>query len=159
MSGNFFVAGGAAYSSEKTTWRTPKSFFDKLNDRFGPFTLDAAASDGNALCDSYFTEQTDGLLRDWSGSVFCNPPYDRNLGNWLEHAYSQRNRCDVIVMLVPARTDTGYWCEWVYGHADEILFVEGRLSFSDIKTSAAFGSAVVIYRPDSIKTNYGTIER
>lgn len=159
MSGNFFIANGAAYSSKDTEWRTPKEFFKKLDKLYGPFTLDASASDDNALCADHFTKDDDALSRVWGGSVFCNQPYDRNLGKWMKHAYSQRNRCKVIVMLVPARTDTAYWSKWVYGHADEVLFVEGRLCFSDSKTSAAFGSAVVVYRPDRIKTEYGTIGR
>lgn len=156
MSGNFFVATGAAYSSNDTTWRTPTAFFEKLNELYGPFDVDAAATEENSLCPEHYD---DALNHPWGGAIFCNPPYDRNLKRWMQHAYEQRNNCEIIVMLVPARTDTAYWSQWVYGHADEVRFVEGRLSFSDSKTSAAFGSAVVIYRPDRVKTDYGTIGR
>lgn len=61
-------------------WGTPPAIFDELNSEFR-FTLDAAASDANAKCDTYFTLETDGLAQSWKGhTVFCNPPlWNRNL--------------------------------------------------------------------------------
>lgn len=47
--------------------RTPRALFDPLN-AVHRFTLDAAASDDNHLCDAYFTRHTDGLLRSWGGA-------------------------------------------------------------------------------------------
>lgn len=64
--GDFF-SGGAAHSSKDMTWATPRAMFDKLNVMFGPFTLDAAASSKNRLCEDYYTEETDALSRDWGG--------------------------------------------------------------------------------------------
>lgn len=156
--GDYF-SGGAAHSSKDMTWATPRAMFDKLDEMFGPFSIDVAASSENALCADYFTEESDALSRDWEGRVWCNPPYGRTLHNWMRHAYEQRNNCEIIVVLVPARTDTSYWRDWVFDHADEVLFVNGRLAFGDGSKPAPFGSAVVIYRPDRVKTTYGTIER
>lgn len=70
----------ALFSSEKMNWGTPPALFEELNAEFG-FTLDAAASDTNAKCDTYFTLETDGLKQSWEGqTVFCTPPlWDRNL--------------------------------------------------------------------------------
>lgn len=48
-------------------------------------------------------------------------------------------------MLIPARTDTAYWHEWVFGKASSIRFIRGRLKFGDGSGSAPFPSAVVIY--------------
>ena len=62
-------------SSVKMDWRTPKDFFQKLDQEFH-FGLDAAASPENAKCEQYFTPEKDGLSCSWSGygAVFCYPP-------------------------------------------------------------------------------------
>lgn len=74
------------FSSGKDDWETPKDLFDKLNEEFG-FTLDACATDENAKCSHYFTEDTDGLSQDWQGqTVYCNPPYSLSGGQdkWVK---------------------------------------------------------------------------
>ena len=48
-------------------------------------------------------------------------------------------------MLIPSRTDTIYFREFIYGKA-EIRFIKGRLKFGEAKNSAPFPSIVVIYR-------------
>ena len=53
----------------------------------------------------------------------------------------------IVVCLVPARTDTKWWHEYVIQH--EVRFVRGRLKFGDAKNSAPFPSAVVVIKPDS----------
>ena len=83
----------ALLSSKKMDWRTPQAFFDDLNREFH-FVLDAAAMPENAKCTQYFTPETDGLSRSWDvgGSVFCNPPYGREIGKWVQKAYSENVR-------------------------------------------------------------------
>ena len=83
----------ALLSSMKMDWRTPKDFFRELDQEFH-FGLDAAASHENAKCERYFTPETDGLSRPWSGygAVFCNPPYGREIGKWVQKAYSEHVR-------------------------------------------------------------------
>lgn len=65
MSG--FIDNGAAFSSQRMDWETPQSLFDELDSEFH-FTLDAAASDENAKCSTYFTAADDALSRDWGGA-------------------------------------------------------------------------------------------
>lgn len=141
----------ALLSSKKMDWCTPQAFFDDLNREFH-FVLDAAAMPENAKCTQYFTPETDGLSRSWDvgGSVFCNPPYGRRLGKWVKKAYSEHVRGGVtIVMLIPARTDTSYFHDYIYGKA-EIRFLRGRLKFEDengaAMNPAPFPSMVVIFR-------------
>lgn len=47
-------------------------------------------------------------------------------------------------MLIPARTDTKAFHEYIYGKA-EIRFIKGRLYFNDGKGRAPFPSMVVIF--------------
>lgn len=129
------------FSSNTDNWETPQQLFDQLNDEFC-FDLDVCALPENAKCEKYFTPETDGLKQEWTGTVWCNPPYGRKIGLWVEKAYSAT--C-TVVMLLPARTDTKWFHEYVYGKA-EIRFVKGRLKFGGAKCGAPFPSMVVIYR-------------
>lgn len=134
------------FSSKETEWETPQDFFDALDAEFH-FTLDSCASVTNHKCDKYFTKDENGLLQDWSGeTVFCNPPYGKDIRHWVEKCYleSVKNKI-TIVMLIPARTDTRWFHDFVY-HKAEIRFVKGRLKFGGAKNSAPFPSMVVIYR-------------
>ena len=101
----------ALLSSKNMCWCTPQDFFDKLNEEFS-FTLDAAATDKTAKCPLYFTPETDGLKSSWKvaggGTVFCNPPYGREIGKWVQKAYEEAQAGTPIVLLIPARTDTSY---------------------------------------------------
>lgn len=142
----------ALLSSKKMDYCTPQDFFDELDAEF-VFALDAAATDKSAKCNRYFTPETDGLKQPWdvpSGyAVFCNPPYGRQIGEWVKKAYGESVRTGgTIVLLIPARTDTKYFHRYIYDKA-EIRFVEGRLRFTDEDGNsygpAPFPSMVVIY--------------
>lgn len=113
------------YSSARHDWRTPPDLFAKLDQEFG-FTLDAAASDENALCNQYYTEAEDGLAQDFGReTVWINPPYGRAVAAWVEKGWTASRQGATVVMLVPARTDTAWWHRWVM-QADEIRFLRGR---------------------------------
>jgi len=138
------------FSSSDVTWETPQAFFDKLDFEFG-FDLDPCADHGTAKCSKYFTVEEDGLTQDWSGhTVFCNPPYGREIKNWIKKAYFESLKPNTrVVLLIPSRTDTTYWHDYVM-KAKEIRFVRGRLKFGDSKNSAPFPSAVVVFdHPDA----------
>ena len=129
------------FTSNTDLWETPQDFFDSLNREF-QFDLDACALPENAKCERYFTPEEDGLKQEWNGTVWCNPPYGRQIGKWVEKAY--KSDC-TVVMLIPARTDTRWFHDYIYGKA-EIRFVRGRLKFGESKNRAPFPSMVVIYR-------------
>ena len=137
------------FSSQTDQWETPQDFFDNLNEEFH-FTLDPCADEYNHKCARYFTKEQDGLKQSWIGSVFCNPPYGRKIGKWVEKAYFSALEGAVVVMLIPARTDTKYFHDYILGKA-EIRFIKGRLRFGNSKKSAPFPSMVVVFRPDYLK--------
>lgn len=132
------------FSSKTDQWATPQDFFDELHKEFN-FTLDPCADKDNAKCAKYYTSQDDGLTKDWGGErVFCNPPYGREIGKWIKKAHDSNT---LVVMLIPARTDTKAWHEYIFGKA-EVRFVRGRLKFGNSKNSAPFPSAIVIFKND-----------
>jgi phage N-6-adenine-methyltransferase len=74
------------FTSNTDLWATPQDFFDELDREFG-FDLDVCAIPENAKCSRYFTPEQDGLKHEWNGTVWCNPPYGRQIGKWVEKAY------------------------------------------------------------------------
>lgn len=131
-------------SSNTPEWATPQSFFDALNREFS-FTLDPCSTHENAKCEKHYTKEDDGLSQSWGGEVvFCNPPYGRELPKWVKKCYEESSHA-TIVMLIPARTDTSYFHDYIY-HKAEIRFIRGRLKFNDGKLGAPFPSMVVIFR-------------
>lgn len=139
-------------SSNTPEWSTPQKFFDELNKEF-KFTLDPCATKENAKCKKFYTKEDDGLKQIWDNEiVFCNPPYGRVIQDWVKKASEAMG--GVVVLLIPARTDTRYFHEYIYNKA-EIRFIKGRLKFGDSKNSAPFPSMVVIFRSvdNSLHTN------
>ena len=148
------------FSSKTGEWETPKEFFDKLDWRFGPFDLDPCADCMNTKCSNFFTEAEDGLSKDWGGfTAFINPPYGRGIDAWIKKAYEEsRKENTKIVMLIPSRTDTKYWHQYVM-KADEIHFIKGRLKFGDSVNSAPFPSAVIVFDGSSRQQIVGAMNR
>lgn len=136
------------FSSKSMEWATPRDFFRKVDKQFG-FDLDPCAQSHNAVCSKYFTADDDGLIQDWKGSTaFVNPPYGRGIKHWVKKAYEEGCKDDTtVVMLIPARTDTRYWHDYVM-KADEIRLIKGRLKFGGGNNSAPFPSALIVFRTD-----------
>ena len=139
------------FSSESNEWETPQDLYDELDKEFG-FTLDPCASPSNAKHDNFYTKSDDGLAKDWRDQVvFMNPPYGREISKWIEKAYTESLHQDcVIVCLIPARTDTKYWHDFIFPYASDIRFIKGRLKFGGHKNSAPFPSAIVIFRDSPV---------
>ena len=135
------------FSSKSNEWDTPQDFYDKLNKEFG-FNLDPCSTHDNTKCKKHFTQEEDGLLQDWGGHiVFMNPPYGRNIHKWVQKAYEESKKPDTtVVCLIPARTDTSYWHDYIFGKAADIRFIRGRLKFGNSKNAAPFPSAVIVFR-------------
>lgn len=135
------------FSSAKEEWATPQHVFDYLNNRFGPFDLDPCATAENAKCSRFYTKEDNGLKQPWDTNTFCNPPYGRHVGQWIEKGYKSSVLYGVnVCMLVAARTETVAMQEW--GFRGEVYFIKGRIKFddgSDKKNSAPFPSCVNMF--------------
>ena len=131
-------------SSSNHDWETPQYLFDELNAEFG-FTLDPCASPENAKCEKFFTIQENGLAQSWEDNVvFCNPPYGTQIQKWVRKSYFEAQKGAVVVMLIPSRTDTRWWHEFV--SQGEVRFIKGRLKFQGAQYNAPFPSCIVIFR-------------
>ena len=149
------------FSSKYDNWETPDWLFNQLDKEFH-FDLDPCSSESNHKCDNYFTQKEDGLLQDWSKyeSIFMNPPYGKRIGDWVQKAGATSYTGITVVCLLPVRSDTAWWHEYVIGN--EILFIKGRLKFNHPKNNnghnSTFASCIVIMR-GCITDNYKTFKR
>lgn len=145
------IVSKALFSTGKNDWATPQELFDELDAEFH-FTLDPCATPETAKCAKFYTEEDNGLAQDWTGeTVFCNPPYsDQQQTEWVKKCYEHGVRGGVAVMLIPARTDTKRFHEYIYGNA-EIRFIKGRLKFGGCENSAPFPSMIVVFGKDPIE--------
>ncbi len=132
------------FSSATDLWATPDDFFARYHAHFG-FETDVCATPDNAKCLRFFTKEQDGLVQEWTGVCWMNPPYGRTIGQWMRKAYESSLSGATVVCLVPARTDTYWWHD--YAMKGEIEFIKGRLKFGGHSNSAPFPSAVVVFRP------------
>ncbi len=134
------------FSSATEEWATPQWLFDALNKEFG-FTLDVCSTHDNAKCKRHFTREDDGLAQSWENQVcWMNPPYGTVIKKWMARAHHQATVAGAtVVCLVPARTDTSWWHDYVMKH--EIRLLRGRLKFGEAVHSAPFPSAIIVMRP------------
>jgi len=121
-------------SSIRQDWKTPKELYNSL---YGKFKFDYDPCPAGKTFDGI-----DGLNVPWGKSNFVNLPYG-SIKKWVKKSYEESMKGKLVVMLIPSRTDTRYWHDYIM-KADEIWFVKGRLKFDD-KNPAPFPSAIIVF--------------
>ncbi len=145
----------ALFSSDSSEWETPQDLFDRLNEEFH-FDLDVCASEKKHKCDLYFTKTDNALNQPWNlcGKVcWMNPPYGREIVNWISKAWNESLRGATVVCLLPARTDTRWFHTFIWDEKTnkpylnvEVRLLKGRLKFVGAPSSAPFPSMIVIFK-------------
>lgn len=118
------MGGHQSHAAQTHTWLTPPDFLSAL----GPFDLDPCAAPEPRpwpTARKHITLPEDGLRADWSGRVWCNPPYGRHTGEWLERMKQHGHG----TALVFARTETEVWRNYVWRGATAVLFLGYRPHF------------------------------
>lgn len=100
-----------------------------IEQKFGAFDLDPCCRPETAKAPKFYTVETDGLAREWHGAVFLNPPYSKP-APWLRKSVEEvkAGRAKLVVSLLPVRTDTKWFHEFVWGVA-ELHFIKGRVKW------------------------------
>lgn len=138
-------------TAESCEWYTPRWIFDGLDLKFD---LDpcSPASGPVTPAREHYTAIQDGLLREWYGMVWLNPPYGLRICLWLNRMALH----DRGVVLIFARTDTDAFHRYVFGCASGILFFRGRIAFCREKDgpwvlrNAGAPSCLVSYGPEAL---------
>ena len=124
------------FSSDLQTGKTPDDLYNILDNEFH-FDFDPCPQNS----------KFDGLTISWKKSNYCNPPYN-NQKAWIEKAYNESLKNKTCVMLLPARTDTILFHNFIFKKAHEIRFIKGRLRFKQYTNNAPFPSMIVIFKND-----------
>ncbi len=143
---------------DRNAWRTPPEIFAALDAEFD-FQIDVAATEENALVDSFITPEINAITSDWlidgvnnvGTYAWCNPPYD-NIGPWVKKAYVESITGIGTVMLVMADTSVGWYAEAIKTCQEVRFITGGRLSFLDPETGKPVagnnkGSMFLIWDP------------
>jgi len=120
-------------------WLTPPYILKEL----GEFDLDPCSPINRPYdtAKNHYNINDNGLILNWYGRVFCNPPYN-DLNTWLEKCSKYKN----CIALIFARTDTKAFHNYIFNSADALFFIEGRLSFyhADGKKGGTAGAPSVL---------------
>ena len=151
------MGGHESHRMGKDEWLTPPWLMAAL----GEFDLDPCAP-VNRPWDTarrHFTMDDDGLAQAWEGRVWCNPPYGTAAGQWLARCSYHGN----ALALVFARTETVVWQATVWGRADAVLFLFGRVRFCHVDGTVAKGgggapSALVAYGKGNVEVLRRAVE-
>ena len=119
------------FKTQKQQWETPDELFNYLN-RIYSFDFDLASSSTNTKCKNFFSKEEDALSQKWVGVCWLNPPYGdkkSKLSDWVKKAFDETNNKNcVVVMLIPARTNTNWWHDYCM-QSQEVIFIKGRPKF------------------------------
>lgn len=132
------------FSSRTAEHCTPEDIISPTLVCLGEIDLDPCSEGGdppNVPAHAHYTATDDGLARLWHGRIYMNPPYGREIGDWVEKLCSEYEAGRVIeaIALLPSRTDTRWWKRL---REYPVCFVQGRLTFVGSEDPAPFPSAV-----------------
>lgn len=161
------------HSSNKMDWGTPDDLFTKIEERYGKFELDAAATSDNSKCIQYYDQVDDSLNMNWDlfspmifgipdeplpvpdslsigvKNVWLNPPYGRDITKWVKKAYDESQKGCQVVCLLPSRTGTKWFQEYA-PKAYKVIFLKGRVKFEGAEASAPFDSVLLIFNKTKV---------
>ena len=148
MTPAFAVVPPAPLASDQ--YITPPAIIDRVLDVFGTIDLDPCADDAHSIpAKCHYDQHDNGLMRDWVGKAFINPPYSRPLlGMFIEKFNSEWWDGHLVsaIVLIPARTDTE-WFQPLW-QAQALCFIKGRLHFSGTSGCGRFASALAYFGPN-----------
>jgi hypothetical protein len=144
------------YRGETNDWLTSRYILDAL----GKFDLDPCAAPDQpwATARRHLTVKDDGLKKPWAGRVWLNPPYGEQTARWLEKMARHQDG----IVLIYARTETQMFFDHVWGRANAIFFLKGRVCFcrpdGSIAAEAGAPSVLVSYDPRPTRRNYNSLK-
>lgn len=114
-------------------WYTPPEIIEAAREVLGTIDLDPASCEEaqeTVKATTFYTEEENGLERDWSGRVFLNPPFAHPIVKYFAEkllASFSTGSVPQAVYLSNACTDTGWW-QGLASHGP-VCFPEGRIKF------------------------------
>ena len=94
--------------------------------------------------------QTDGLQIPWEKTNYVNPPYNE-CGKWMKKCVEETSKGNTSICLIPARTNTNWFHDWVAPFAYEIIFIRNGVRFVGYKRKSPFPVCMVVFKPGTHK--------
>lgn len=129
----YFKVTGNRYNGSNTPdvvrdlWSTPSELVEWMESEYGDYDIDAAASKENAVCEKFYSKETNCLKRWWGSNkhIWLNPPYS-NITPFVKKAIEQMEHNNQIDILLPCDTSTGWFYE-AQQRAAEIIWITGEV--------------------------------
>lgn len=133
----YFKVTGNRYNGSNTPdivrdlWSTPSELVAWMESEYGDYDIDAAASKENAVCEKFYSKETNCLKRWWGSNkhIWLNPPYS-NITPFVKKAIEQMEHNNQIDILLPCDTSTGWFYE-AQQRAAEIIWITGEVYQED----------------------------
>lgn len=139
-----------SFNSGNNEWYTPAEFIEAARQAMGSIDLDPASNDiANEIvkAETYYTVETNGLDKEWTGNVWMNPPYASDLiGKFVDKLIEQRENYKQAIILVNNATETE-WFNKLISISSAVCFPKSRVKFymPDGKTGAPLQGQAVLY--------------
>jgi phage N-6-adenine-methyltransferase len=112
---------------------TPDNFIKAITNKFGPISVDLAATNDNKVCENHLGPGsifTDSLQVAWhklQGLLYLNPPFG-NIKPWISKCAEEMKKGAQILLLVPASISSKWFAECGYPYAS-VFALTPRLTF------------------------------
>ena len=150
------MSAHVANNSGNCEWYTPPDVLRAARRVMGEIDLDPASSDKaqeTVQAARYFTAEHDGLVQEWEGRVWLNPPYDNvTLSHFVDKLMNSRRVVEWCV-LVNNATETK-WGQRLIRQAGAACFVSGRIKFLDESgqpTGTPLQGQMILYMGDNVE--------
>lgn len=149
-----------SFNSGNNEWYTPSELIEAARLAMGSIDTDPASNDiaqKIVKAGTYYTAETNGLDKKWTGNVWMNPPYASDLiEKFIDKLIEQRGNYNQAIVLVNNATETG-WFNKIISAASAVCFPKSRVKFymPDGKTGAPLQGQAVIYIGDNKEKFYG----
>lgn len=164
MAHNPNIQGGQimiAITPEDPEWYTPQHILDRVYLVIGCPDIDPCCNrygPANVIARDYCRlPERDGLTEEWRGVVFLNPPYGREIGQWIDKAVAEyaTGHTTALIALMPVKSDTRWW-QKIMAKSPCWCAVRGRLNFTNPQVRpddtqrkrGTFASAIVLCSTD-----------
>ena len=139
-----------SFNSGNNEWYTPAAFIEAARKAMGGIDLDPASSDmaqETVKAATYYTAETNGLDKTWTGNIWMNPPYSSDLvERFVDKMIAERGNFEQAVVLVNNATETG-WFNKLISISSAVCFPKSRVRFymPDGKTGSPLQGQAVLY--------------
>ncbi len=123
-------------NSGNNEWYTPSEFIEAARKTMRAIDLDPASSEiANQIvkAKTYYTEETNGLDKEWFGNVWLNPPYSQPaISDFAAKVIDERKNFDNACVLVNNATET-QWLQSLLAVCSAVCFVKGRIKYLNVE--------------------------